>query len=143
LLKRVPLGESPWNTMMKRRKSRRDDRYCHCVVSYRPFGTENHLCISYHGLTPVATTCRHIRGSNAGSHRPDVPFIHPVFWRKNPSWRWGEGTFAKLSTASSLTALSRMACPPAKSLNTLAAQRAYCLETMWNTDGSRRRVGAL
>ena len=36
-----------------------------------------------------------------------------------------------------------MACPPAKSLNTLAAQRAYCLETMWYTDGSRLRVGAL
>jgi len=35
-----------------------------------------------------------------------------------------------------------MACPPAKSLNTLAAQRAYCLETMWYTDGSRLRVGA-
>ncbi|HRA88015.1 MAG TPA: hypothetical protein PK992_08095 [Planctomycetaceae bacterium] len=36
-----------------------------------------------------------------------------------------------------------MACPPAKSLNTLAAQRAYCLETLWYTDGSRLRVGAL
>lgn len=36
-----------------------------------------------------------------------------------------------------------MACPPAKSLNTLAAQRAYCLETMWYADGSRLRVGAL
>ncbi len=36
-----------------------------------------------------------------------------------------------------------MACQPAKSLNTLAAQRAYCLETLWYTDGSRLRVGAL
>ncbi len=36
-----------------------------------------------------------------------------------------------------------MACPPAKSLNTLPAQRAYCLETMWYCDGSRLRVGAL
>lgn len=36
-----------------------------------------------------------------------------------------------------------MACPPAKSLNTLAAQRAYCLETMWYADGSRLRVGAI
>lgn len=36
-----------------------------------------------------------------------------------------------------------MACPPAKSLNTLAAQRAYCLETMWYADGSRLRIGAL
>ena len=36
-----------------------------------------------------------------------------------------------------------MACPPAKSLNTLAAQRAYCLETMWYADGSRLRIGKL
>jgi len=36
-----------------------------------------------------------------------------------------------------------MTCPPARSLNTLAAQRAYCLETMWYADGSRLRVGAL
>jgi len=36
-----------------------------------------------------------------------------------------------------------MACPPAKSLNTLAAQRAYCLETMWYADGSRLRIGAI
>jgi hypothetical protein len=36
-----------------------------------------------------------------------------------------------------------MACPPAKSLNTLAAQRAYCLETMWYADGSRLRIGNL
>ncbi len=36
-----------------------------------------------------------------------------------------------------------MACPPAKSLNTQAAQRAYCLETMWYADGSRLRIGAL
>jgi hypothetical protein len=34
-----------------------------------------------------------------------------------------------------------MACPPAKSLNTLAAQRAYCLESMWYCDGSRMRIG--
>jgi len=36
-----------------------------------------------------------------------------------------------------------MACPPAKSLNTLAAQRAYCLETLWYTDGSRLCVGTV
>jgi hypothetical protein len=34
-----------------------------------------------------------------------------------------------------------MACPPAKSLNTLPAQRAYCLETLWYADGSRLRIG--
>ncbi len=34
-----------------------------------------------------------------------------------------------------------MACPPAKSINTLAAQRAYCLESMWYCDGSRMRIG--
>ena len=34
-----------------------------------------------------------------------------------------------------------MACPPAKSLNTLPAQRAYCLESMWYCDGSRMRIG--
>jgi hypothetical protein len=37
--------------------------------------------------------------------------------------------------------LMLMACPPAKSINTLAAQRAYCLESMWYCDGSRMRIG--
>ena len=63
----VATGESPWYAMMERRKSRRDDRNCDWVVSCRPFRTENHLYFSNHGLTPLATTCRHIRGSNAGS----------------------------------------------------------------------------
>jgi hypothetical protein len=36
-----------------------------------------------------------------------------------------------------------MACPPAKSLNTLPAQRAYCLETLWYADGSRLRIGKI
>ncbi len=36
-----------------------------------------------------------------------------------------------------------MACPPAKSLNTLPAQRAYSLETLWYADGSRLRIGTL
>ena len=36
-----------------------------------------------------------------------------------------------------------MACPPAKSLNTLPAQRAYCLESMWYCDGIRIRIGQL
>lgn len=39
--------------------------------------------------------------------------------------------------------LMMMACPPAKSMNTLAAQRAYCLETLWYCDGSRLRIGTL
>ncbi len=39
--------------------------------------------------------------------------------------------------------LLMMACPPAMSLNTLPAQRAYCLESMWYCDGSRLRIGAL
>ncbi len=63
----VATGASPWYAMMERRKSRRDDRNSDGVVSCRPFRTENHLYFSNHGLTPVATTCRHIRGSNAGS----------------------------------------------------------------------------
>ena len=62
----VATGESPWYAMKKRQKSRRDDRNCVSVVSCRPFRTKNHRCFSDHGLTPVATTCRHIRGSNAG-----------------------------------------------------------------------------
>ncbi len=36
-----------------------------------------------------------------------------------------------------------MASPPAMSLNTLAALRGYCLETLWYADGSRLRIGAL
>ena len=78
----VATGASPWYAMMERRKSRRDDRNSDWVVSCRPFRTENHLCFSNHGLTPVATTCRHIRGSNAGSIRPAMPFMNPVFWRR-------------------------------------------------------------
>ena len=39
--------------------------------------------------------------------------------------------------------LLMMACPPAMSMNTLAAQRAYCLESMWYCDGSRLRIGVL
>ncbi len=39
--------------------------------------------------------------------------------------------------------LLMMACPPAKSLNTLPAQRAYSLESMWYCDGSRLRIGRL
>jgi len=39
--------------------------------------------------------------------------------------------------------LMMMACPPAMSMNTLAAQRAYCLETLWYCDGSRLRIGTL
>ena len=62
----VATGASPWYAIKERQKSRRDDRNCDWVVSCRPFRTENHLYSFHHGLAPVAKTCRHIRGSNAG-----------------------------------------------------------------------------
>ena len=88
----VATGASPWYEMMERQKSRRDDRNCDRVVSCRPFRTENQPCFSNHGLMPVATACRHIRGSNAGTIRLAMPFIKPVFWWEKSFTalpRWG------------------------------------------------------
>ena len=80
----VATGASPWYAMMERWKSRRDNRNCDWVVSCRPFRTENHLYFSHHGLTPVATTCRHIRGTNAGSIRALCLSRVPFFCGKVP-----------------------------------------------------------
>ena len=102
----VATGESPWYAMMERRKSRRVDRDCDGVISCRPFRTENHLCFSNHGLTPVATTCRHIRGSNAGSVRPAMPFINPVFWREKSFTALPNGATLNLRTWSTFLTCS-------------------------------------
>ena len=93
----VATGASPWYAMMERWKSRRDNRNCDWVVSCRPFRTENPLYFSNHGLAPVATPCRHIRGSNAGSIRPFCLSQVPFFLGKKsitalpnrPPPRWG------------------------------------------------------
>ena len=118
----VATGASPWYAMMERRKSRRDDRNCDWGVSCRPFRTENHLCFPNHGLTPVATTCRHIRGSNAGSVRPAMPFINPVFWREKSFTALPNGATLNLRTWSTfLTCSARWNRAPLISVSALSA----------------------
>ena len=67
---RKPTQTSDRHQCNEHRKSRRDDRNRDWVIPCRPFRTENSVYFSNHGLTPVATTCRHIRGSNTASILP-------------------------------------------------------------------------